>query len=147
MALFALGCYMYLNRVLIRFSQPACIVNRICRGCTIREAPGCKFNRTILLIGIFVAMAAMLPFFAPTEALLADTSKYILPFESLNRWYDETLIPWLAEIYPEYITLSLGMNCAKTLLPDDPSNFQAGDCIYWFQVGRRQRQAALLHLQ
>lgn len=95
MGLFGLGMYLYLDKKMIRYGEPRCLANRMCLGCTFHEKEGCKFRVVALLVATFVAMVAVPPFFAPTERMAADTRKYILPFESLNNWYDQSVVPWL----------------------------------------------------
>lgn len=101
MALFALGLYLLLDRKLIRFGGPACLVNRICRGCTM-EREGCRFRSLMLLGGTLVALAGVAPLFAPTSRMDADTARYLLPFPALNAWYDGRVVPWLLANVPGY---------------------------------------------
>ncbi|MEE9466344.1 MAG: hypothetical protein V3W14_12325 [Candidatus Neomarinimicrobiota bacterium] len=101
-ALFALGIYLYLDQQLIRFGQPTCLANRICQGCTINETEGCKFRVIGILMATFVGLAAILPFFAPTEQMMADTRKFILPFDSINLWFDSVVEPWIKVHFPAY---------------------------------------------
>lgn len=102
MALFALGCTLYLDKELLRYGRPACLLNRICRGCTFDAPERCKFLHVILFIGTFVALASIVPFFTPVEALAANTKRYALPFPELNAWYDQVAIPWMKSVYPDY---------------------------------------------
>ncbi len=102
MGLFTLALYVWADRTLIRFRDKACLLNRVCRGCTVDAPEGCKFRLLLLVAGVFVALAAVFPLFAPTERLNADPSRYILPFESLNHWYDGVVVPWLVESLPNY---------------------------------------------
>ncbi|MDH5493557.1 MAG: hypothetical protein OEY14_16505, partial [Myxococcales bacterium] len=97
MGLFALGLYRVLDRRLIRFGQPRCHLQAICRGCTLEQPEGCKFVGLWSLGALFIALASLLPFFASTDRIVADMGAYALPFESWNRWYDGVAIPWMVE--------------------------------------------------
>ncbi|MDP6110455.1 MAG: hypothetical protein QGG53_01195 [Planctomycetota bacterium] len=101
-ALFALGAYIYLDRKIIRYGERGCVVNRICQGCTFREKEGCKFLLVALLFASFVVLAGVLPFFVPTERMVANTRQFILPFESVNVWFDTVVDPWLAANFASY---------------------------------------------
>jgi len=102
MGLFATGFVMLLDRRFLHYGEPGCIANRVCRGCTIGEAEGCKFRAVLLLAGTFVALAACAPFLAKVERMGADVTRYITPFGSLNAWYDGSVVPWLKAHYPDY---------------------------------------------
>lgn len=102
MGLFSLGILRLLDRRLFKFAEPACLANRICRGCTLREPAGCRFRVALLLAATFASLAALAPMFASTERMYADPRRYALPFESWNRWYDGLAVPWLAAHLPNY---------------------------------------------
>lgn len=93
--LFALGMVLYLDHKFIRYGGRQCLVNRVCKGCTIEEPIGCKFRVLLLFAGTFVALAALPALLVDTAPLYADATKYILPFDSLNAWYDNQVVPWL----------------------------------------------------
>lgn len=107
MGLFSLGLYLFLDKRLLRYGQRACLVNRICRGCTIEEPVGCRYRSTLMLGATFVALAALAPFFAPAEQLNADPRRWVLPFESWNTWYDTTYVPWLQDNVAGYEPTSI----------------------------------------
>ncbi len=116
MALFALGVTIYLDKKLFRYGEKACLVNRICRGCTIDEPPGCKYRTLLMLIATFVALAAIAPFFAPTERVFADPTRWVLPFESWNAWYDDAWVPWLQGQVPDYEPTSIAYSLPPSML-------------------------------
>jgi hypothetical protein len=95
MALFSLGAYLHLDKKLLRYGERGCHLNRICQGCAIATPAGCKFRRVLYLSAVFLILAAMAPFFAPTERMFADLSRWALPIESWNAWYDHSVVPWL----------------------------------------------------
>jgi hypothetical protein len=96
MAAFSLGALRWADARLLRWGQPGCLMNRaLCRGCTVREAPGCKLRPLHCHAAALVALAALAPLFAPTARLDADARRWALPFESWNRWYDGVAVPWL----------------------------------------------------
>ncbi|MBI6546274.1 MAG: hypothetical protein HY692_05735 [Cyanobacteria bacterium NC_groundwater_1444_Ag_S-0.65um_54_12] len=102
MGLFALGSYLHLDRRILRYGTSQCLANRICRGCTITAAARCKFLLVILQIATFIVLAAIAAFFVPTDRMVVDTSKYLLPFDSLNAWFDNVIKPWLMVHFPNY---------------------------------------------
>ncbi len=95
MGLFALGAYLVFDKRMLRFTSRRCALRGVCRGCTVEDEEGCRFNHLLVLVATFVALAALFPLRVSTEQLNADPSVYILPFESLNAWWDATLVPWL----------------------------------------------------
>ena len=95
MGFIALGVYLYLEKTLIRFGGARCLANRICRGCTIQAEQGCKMLLVMLLVATFVTMASLPPFWVSTDAMLADMHDYALPFDSVNIWFDNAVVPWL----------------------------------------------------
>lgn len=100
MALFALGVVMHVDERFLRFAAPRCLVNRVCRGCTLTTPAGCRFRTLLLLLATLVALACLVPPLAPVERMDVDLSRYTLPFPALNAWYDETVVPWLAARIP-----------------------------------------------
>lgn len=102
MALFVMGLWEHIDRELLRFGQPSCLLNRICKGCTIGGPPGCKFNTLALLVAAFVVLASLPPFLASTDQMVADPRRWLLPFPTLlNDWYDQSLQPWLRSRFPD----------------------------------------------
>ena len=102
MGLFALGAYLYLDRTLIKYGGGRCLFNRICQGCTYESPQGCRYQKLILFLGTFEALACLPPFWAPTARMFADTRRYLLPFPTLNTWFDQRAVPWLQGMYPAY---------------------------------------------
>lgn len=49
----------------------------------------------IVLFGLLLALGSVLSLCVPARELRADPSRYVLPFEGLNRWYDSAVVPWL----------------------------------------------------
>lgn len=96
MATFSLGALLWADAHLLRWGERGCLMNRaLCRGCTVREAAGCKLRPLHAYAATFVALAALVPLFAPTDRLPADPRRWALPFASWNAWYDATVVPWL----------------------------------------------------
>lgn len=102
MGLFALGLWSFFDKRLARFAQPGCLLRPVCRGCALAEPQGCRYRVLLQMAGVFVGLAATVPLFAPTTRLVADTRKYLLPFPSLNHWFDAVAVPWLRDAYPAY---------------------------------------------
>ena len=100
MGLFVLGGYLYFDRAVVRYGGPRCALNRICGGCTFTEPAGCRYRVALVLFGVLVALAAIPPFFAPTEKMVASTADYLLPFPTLNAWGDASVVPRLQAIRP-----------------------------------------------
>lgn len=97
MAAFALGALRWADRKVLRWGAPGCLMNRaLCRGCTVREAQGCKLRALHCYVAVFVALAALLPLFAPTARMNAEPRRWALPFTGWNAWYDAAVVPWLA---------------------------------------------------
>ena len=95
MALFSLGLYIFFNKKFVFYGRKRCIVNKICQGCTILDKQGCKFRSILKLIAVFLLFIAILPLFVSTDRLVADVTRYTLPFGSLNQWYDQVVVPYL----------------------------------------------------
>jgi len=95
--LFALALYAYLDKVLLRFAGSHCLVNRVCRGCTVQEGAPCRFASGIVLLAVFLALAVIPPLYVSTGRVYADLSRYALPFDSWNAWFDDRVEPWLLE--------------------------------------------------
>lgn len=95
MALFGLSLYQLFDRKFFRYGKPACLANRICRGCTIETPAGCRFRPTLVVVAGAVLLAAVPAFVTPTAEFHSDGSRYMLPFESWNLWYDRVVEPWL----------------------------------------------------
>ena len=102
MGLFSLGLLMFVDDKIIGYAGTRCAVNRICRGCTIARPDGCKMRLLLMLGATLLVMAALFVFFMPTARMNADMSRYTLPFESLNAWFDGTVDPWLRAHFADY---------------------------------------------
>jgi hypothetical protein len=100
--LFALAIYAYLDKALLRFGGIGCLVNRVCRGCPVQAGEACRFTPAIILLAVFLILAVIPPLYVPTDPVYADLSRYALPFESLNSWFDTDAEPWLMEHISDY---------------------------------------------
>lgn len=116
MGLFTLGVYLYLDKKLFRYGERACLVNRICRGCTIEEPAGCTYRTTLLLTATFVGLAALPAFFVPTDPMHADPTRWVLPFASWNAFYDETYVPWVRSFVPGYEPSSIAYTLPASMM-------------------------------
>lgn len=102
MGIFGLAFARFLDHKLLRFAEPRCAANRICRGCTVQTPAGCKMRGMLQLVLFFGAFTALAPLWASTESIAVDTSRYELPFTGWNAWYDATIVPWLFAHVPGY---------------------------------------------
>ena len=100
--LFGLALYAYFDKSVIGFAGTKCLVNRICRGCTVQAGKPCRFTPAILLLAMFLALAVVPALYVSTERVYADLSRYALPFESVNSWFDNEAEPWLVENVSTY---------------------------------------------
>lgn len=116
MGLFTLGVYLYLDKKLFRYGQKACLANRICRGCTIEEPVGCKYRATLMLTATFVGLAALPAFFVPTDPMHADPTRWVLPFASWNAFYDQTYVPWIRSLFPDYEPSSIAYTLTGSMM-------------------------------
>ncbi len=102
MALLALGVLVWFDDRMLRFGQPGCLVNRVCRGCTIERPEGCRYRTLQLLVVAFFLLTALPLLFAPTERMFSDPAPWALPFDGWNAWYDEVVVPLLIDKAPGY---------------------------------------------
>jgi len=102
MGLFAVGLFMLLDNRLIHFGEGACVLKPVCVSCSQKTGAPCKFQPIIVLGGILVILASLPPLFASTAAMTANPSRFDLPFDQLNNWYDQVLLPWLVTACPQY---------------------------------------------
>lgn len=100
MGLFAMGACLFLDQTFLRYGGSACLINRLCKGCTYAAPEGCRYRTTLLLLGTFLALACLPPLWAPTTRMDADPRAWILPFPALNAWYDHSLVPWIKSVAP-----------------------------------------------
>ncbi|HAZ14478.1 MAG: hypothetical protein A2X86_00275 [Bdellovibrionales bacterium GWA2_49_15] len=106
MGFFAVGIYLLFNKKIIFYAEKKCVLNKICRGCTLLEGFDCKFNSTVLIFASFILLAVIPPFFVSTEIMNADLSKYALPL-SVTNWYEFTLVPFIKTFDPNYKTIKV----------------------------------------
>lgn len=102
MGLFSLGLYMIFDKKVLNFGQIKCFMIPLCQECTERNNNKCKYTSVLLICSALVVFLAIPPFFASTDLMKADPTKYILPFEFMNSWFDETLLPLIKRIDPNY---------------------------------------------
>ncbi|MBF0363774.1 MAG: hypothetical protein HQK49_22330 [Oligoflexia bacterium] len=113
MATFSVGIYMLVDQRLVHFGLKRCTMLQVCKSCTLNKDAGhnsgrCRFSTIILLGSILLCFLCIPPFFASTEPMYINSSNYILPFESLNNWFDQTFIPFVSQFTP-YKSLSASM--------------------------------------
>lgn len=102
MGLFAVGLFAFLDRKLLAWRARGCIGNRLCDGCPALAGKPCRYHALLQLGTTFVALAAIPPLFAPTSDLAAEPRRYLLPFPALNRWFDDSFVPWAQSLVPSY---------------------------------------------
>ncbi|MEK6625965.1 MAG: hypothetical protein AABY86_13390 [Bdellovibrionota bacterium] len=107
MGLFAVGLYLLFDKKIIFYAEKKCALNKMCKGCTLLAGETCKFNSTVLIFGTFIFLAIFPPLFVSTEVITANPAKFILPFESINHWYEFTLIPLLKSLDPNYKSIGV----------------------------------------
>ncbi len=95
MGLFVVWLVRYLDRKIVRYAEPACVLNRICHGCTFAEAERCKFLNSALFGAVFLAAAALVPLFVSTAPIPADPRVWALPLPGANAWFDRAVVPWV----------------------------------------------------
>ncbi|MEI8254870.1 MAG: hypothetical protein WCJ30_04280 [Deltaproteobacteria bacterium] len=116
MGLFAVWLVRYLDRKIVRYGEPACVLNRICHGCTFSEAERCKFLNTGLYGAGFVAAAALVPLFVSTAPIPADPRVWTLPLPGANAWYDRAVVPWVRASFPHYDPTSVSYAFPRSTL-------------------------------
>ncbi len=114
MGLFALGLYRLVDERILRFGEARCRLRPVCRGCTLAGG-GCRFRVTALLAATLVAIAALLPLAASTARMVADTRRWILPFPSLNAWYDRVAVRWLSAHFASYRATGLAFELPPSM--------------------------------
>lgn len=81
-----------------------CIATKSCGICTKRALGYCQYRSTLLTTATLVFFMAVPIFFASTTKLYANPKPYVLPFQSWNIWYDNTVIPWLNRTFSNVVT-------------------------------------------
>lgn len=102
MALFALGVYIYLDRKLLRYGTRACLVNRLCHGCTVERGNLCKFRPLIILFAVLALALSMFPLWVAVADIPVDPLRVALPIQAWNQWYDAVMVPYFTQNVPGY---------------------------------------------
>lgn len=102
MGLFALGIYQLIDDRILQYGTNRCVINRVCQGCTVIKGKKCEFQASILIAATFLLLASIPPQFAETSWMQAEPQRWLLPFPTLNSWYDTVLVPWLMNNVPGY---------------------------------------------
>ena len=91
MGLTAIGLFQLFDWKYFHFADGSapCIALKTCRECTKRQSGVCQYRPLLSMIAALLMLMTWPVFFTSTERLHADPGRYVLPFESLNRWYDE----------------------------------------------------------
>ena len=114
MGLFAVGIYKLVDKKAFNFTGDRCFFKQgVCKGCPLTAGKSCRFTPTILYVATFILLAAIPPFFASTQKMVADPTKFILPFEILNNWYDNSLIPFIMKMDPNYKPIGVAFFLTK----------------------------------
>jgi len=114
MGLFAVGTYLLFDKYIIFYGEKRCALNRICRGCTLLEGGTCKFSASVFLFATFILLAIFPPMFVSTDIITANPTKFILPFDSLNNWYEYTLLPIVKSMDPNYKPIGVAFFLPKS---------------------------------
>jgi hypothetical protein len=106
MALTAVGAFILFDwrYFHVMDTSAPCIAAKTCRTCSKRATGVCRFRTVIVLNVIMIFLMGVPVFFNSTVKMDADTKLYALPFASLNRLYDESIIPWVKANYPHIAT-------------------------------------------
>jgi len=104
MGLFALGFYLHFDKRSFGYGTAKCFLRKACRGCPVAQDPPeqCKLRVLLLLVGTFVALCALVPLLVSTSRIYGDVSRYTLPFETLNRLWDQSFVPWVQSWMASY---------------------------------------------
>lgn len=88
MGLFCLGMYIFLEKRLVQYGQNRCMMNRLCRDCSKIKNVECKMKIPILLIASMCLLVVVPLFFASTEIMEVNSSRFVLPFPAMNEWFE-----------------------------------------------------------
>ncbi len=75
---------------LVDTSSP-CIAARTCETCTKRQSGICRYRPLLCTMAALLMLVTVPVFFVSTERIDAHPGLYVLPFESLNEWYDDLI--------------------------------------------------------
>lgn len=91
---------MFDRRALHYFDQGrACFLIPICKDCPRRNRESCKFHAGYFWGMCFVVLAAIPLLFIPVRELVADPADIALPYESLNTFFDEKVVPLMKSVF------------------------------------------------
>ncbi|OHB79749.1 MAG: hypothetical protein A2V98_22805 [Planctomycetes bacterium RBG_16_64_12] len=93
MGLTAIGLFQIFDWKYLHFvdTTSPCIAMKTCEKCTKRQQNVCQYRPLLLMMAALLMLLTVPVFFAPTERLHADPGFYVLPFDSLNHWYDDLM--------------------------------------------------------
>jgi hypothetical protein len=104
-ALFFIGAYELLQARALHFLEKRCFLRAVCSGCPVLENRTCNFRGLLSLVVVAVGVMAIPPLFASVEPMVAQPLRYLLPFETLNIWYDNSVIPFMKMLNPGYLPI------------------------------------------
>ncbi len=104
MGLFLVGSFLLLDNKLIHLfdDKKSCIGLPVCETCSFAAGRACNFELVFKFAIVLLSFACIPLLLASTEVQYANVSRYILPFESLNSYYDNTVVPIIRKYYSEY---------------------------------------------
>ncbi|MCP4393891.1 MAG: hypothetical protein GY804_06440 [Alphaproteobacteria bacterium] len=96
--------FVIVDRVIGAYATKDCCAIPRCKAeCPVMEGEKCKLRVTLFIFALFVVFASFYPFLIPLESVPIDAAGKVLPFVSLNNWFDESVVPGLLKNIPTYV--------------------------------------------
>lgn len=98
------GLFVMLDRRALHYFDEgrACFLIPICKDCPKRNGKDCKFHPAYFWGMCIMVLAGVPLLFIPVRELVADPAVTALPFDSLNNFFDEKIVPFMQRWLPHW---------------------------------------------
>lgn len=104
LALITLGLFDFFDRYYLHYinGEKPCFFIRFCEECPRKTRGKCKFHGVIIWSVILIILLSFAPLFSEVTEIKAYPADHQLPWQTLNDFYDQKLVPFLEKYIGGY---------------------------------------------
>lgn len=109
LALITFGFFQFFDKYYLHYinGEKPCFFIRFCEECPRRANKKCKFHRVVAWSIILLILMSTAPLFTEVKAVTTNLADYQLPWESLNKFYDQQFYPFMEKYIGGYTQADL----------------------------------------
>lgn len=109
LSLITYGLFLFFDKYYLHYinNEKPCFFIRFCEECPRKSNKKCKFHRVVIWSVILLILMSTAPLFTEVKSVTVNLADYILPWASLNKFYDQQFYPFMEKYIGGYTQADL----------------------------------------